>query len=71
MIKVEKNADDNYKITDENGATLGHYFVRENNDVMTYISSSYGALRISQMIELLHEANKIDYEINARENKKD
>lgn len=71
MIKVEKNADDNYKITDHNGSTLGHYLVRENNEVMTYISASYGALTTFQLIELTNEANIIEYEINAKENKKD
>lgn len=68
MIKVEKNADDNYKITDHNGSTLGHYFVRENSEVMIYISASYGVLKTSQLIELLYEANKIEYNLNRKHN---
>ena len=71
MIEVEKKEEDSYKIKDHNGSVMGHYFVRKNNEVMTYISSSYGALTISQLMELIHEANIIDYEVNAKENKKD
>ena len=70
MIEVEKKSEDSYKIKDSNGSVMGHYFIRENNEVMTYISSSYGALTTFQLIELTNQANIIDYEINAKENKK-
>jgi len=70
MIEVEKKSEDSYKIKDHNGSVMGHYFIRKNNEVMTYISSSYGALTTYQLIELINQANIIDYEINEKENKR-